>query len=130
MSRLNNDLSKTSRSTRTCEYATCMVCLQSGRPGFDPWDGKIPWRRKWQPTPVLLPGKSHGQRSLVDYTTITIQKFKMPSWVHFLIHPHLCEHSYYLPEFVFYNPTCIPSFLKHQSVASFSGFLTSLLTER
>ena len=46
-------------------------------------------------------------------TTITIQKFKMPSWVHFLIHPHLCEHSYYLLKFVFYNPTCLPSFLKH-----------------
>ena len=30
--------------------------------------GKIPWRRKWQPTPVFLPGKSHGQRSLVDYS--------------------------------------------------------------
>ena len=29
------------------------VCLQCGRPGFDPWVGKIPWRRKWQPTPVL-----------------------------------------------------------------------------
>ena len=35
------------------------------RPGFDPWVGKIPWRRKWQPTPVFLPGKAHGQRSLV-----------------------------------------------------------------
>ena len=43
-------------------------CLQCGRPGFDPWVGKIPWRRKWQPTPVLLPGKSHGQRSLVGYS--------------------------------------------------------------
>ena len=32
---------------------------------FYPWVGKIPWRRKWQPTPVSLPGKSHGQRSLV-----------------------------------------------------------------
>ena len=40
-------------------------CLQCGRPGFDPWIGKILWRRKWQPTPVLLPGKSHGQRSMV-----------------------------------------------------------------
>ena len=30
------------------------VCLQCERPGFDPWVGKIPWRRKWQPTPVLL----------------------------------------------------------------------------
>ena len=35
---------------------------------FDPWVGKIPWRRKWQPTPVLLPGKSHEQRSLVGYS--------------------------------------------------------------
>ena len=34
----------------------------------DPWVGKIPWRRKWQPTPVLLPGKSHGQRSLLGYS--------------------------------------------------------------
>ena len=41
------------------------VCLQCRRPGFDPWVRKIPWRRKWQPTPVLLPGKFHGQRSLV-----------------------------------------------------------------
>ena len=42
--------------------------LQCGRPGFDPWVGKIPWRRKWQPTPVLLPGKFHGRRSLVGYS--------------------------------------------------------------
>ena len=34
------------------------------RRGFSPWVGKIPWRRKWQPTPVFLPGESHGQRSL------------------------------------------------------------------
>ena len=32
--------------------------LQCRRPGFDPWVGKIPWRRAWQPTPVLLPGES------------------------------------------------------------------------
>ena len=35
---------------------------------FDPWVGKIPWRRKWQPTPIFLPGKPHGQRSLVGYS--------------------------------------------------------------
>ena len=40
---------------------------QCRRLGFDPWVGKILWR-KWQPTPVLLPGKSHGQRSLVSYS--------------------------------------------------------------
>ena len=42
--------------------------LQCGRPRFNPWVGKIPWRRQWQPTPVLLPGESHGGRSLVGYS--------------------------------------------------------------
>ena len=42
-----------------CQYRTCK---------FDPWARKIPWRRKWQPTPVFLPGKSHGQRNLVGYS--------------------------------------------------------------
>ena len=36
------------------------IHLQCRRPGFSPWDGKIPWRREWQPTPVFLPGESHG----------------------------------------------------------------------
>ena len=36
--------------------------------GKNPWVGKIPWRRKWQPTPVFLPGESHGKRSLVGYS--------------------------------------------------------------
>ena len=44
------------------------TCLQCGRPGFSPWVEMIPWRRKWQPTPLLLPGKSHGWRSLVGYS--------------------------------------------------------------
>ena len=41
---------------------------QCKRRRFDSWVWKIPWRRKWQPIPVFLPGKSHGQRSLVDYS--------------------------------------------------------------
>ena len=40
-----------------------------GRPMFDPWFRKIPWKRKWQPTPVFLPGESHGGRSLVGYSS-------------------------------------------------------------
>ena len=44
------------------------ICLQCGRPGFDPWVGKIPWRREWQPTPVFLPAEFHGQRSLAGYS--------------------------------------------------------------
>ena len=39
-------------------------CRKHKRRGFDPWVGKIPWRRAWQRTPVFLPGESHGQRSL------------------------------------------------------------------
>ena len=40
----------------------------AGDMGFDPWVGKIPWRRKWQPTPVFLTGESRGQRSLAGYS--------------------------------------------------------------
>ena len=47
------------------------LCRQCGRPGFDPWVGKIPWSRKWHPTPVFLPGKFHGPRSLVSYSQST-----------------------------------------------------------
>ena len=42
--------------------------LQCGRLGFDPWVRKIPWRRKWLPTPIFLPGESHAQRNLVGYS--------------------------------------------------------------
>ena len=38
------------------------------RCGFDPWVGKIPWRRAWQPSPVFWPGESRGQRSQVGYS--------------------------------------------------------------
>ena len=41
---------------------------QCRRHRFNPWSRKIPWRRKWQPAPVLLPGKSCGPRSLVGYS--------------------------------------------------------------
>ena len=43
-------------------------CRRHRRHRFDPWVGKIPWSRKWQSTPVFLPGKSHGQKSLVGYS--------------------------------------------------------------
>ena len=36
--------------------------------GFNSWVRKIPWSRKWQPTPVFLPGESYGQRSLAVYS--------------------------------------------------------------
>ena len=45
-----------------CQWRSCR------RPRFNPWVRKIPWRRAWQPTPVFLPGESHGQRSLAGYS--------------------------------------------------------------
>ena len=45
--------------------STCNV--GDRRRGFNLWVGKMHWRRKWQPTPAFLPGKSHGQRNLVGY---------------------------------------------------------------
>ena len=47
--------------------STCR-CRGCRRHMFNPWIRKIPWRRKWQPTPVFLPGKSYRQRSLVGYS--------------------------------------------------------------
>ena len=43
------------------------LCLQCRRCGLNPWVEKILWRKKWQATSLFLPGKSHGQRSLVGY---------------------------------------------------------------
>ena len=44
--------------------AQTIICLQYRGPGFDPWVRKMPWRKKQQPTPVFLPGETHGPRSL------------------------------------------------------------------
>ena len=41
------------------------ICLEYRSCSFDPWVGKIPWRRAWQPTTIFLHGEAHGQRSLV-----------------------------------------------------------------
>ena len=63
-----------SRNTN-CVVHVKVVTIGKESPGqcrrceFDPLVAKIPWRRKWQPTPVFLPGKFHGQRSLVGYST-------------------------------------------------------------
>ena len=65
------------------------VCLQYGRPRFDPWVRKIPWRRKWQPTPVLLPGKFHGQRSLVGYSPWGHKESDTTEKLHFTSLPSL-----------------------------------------
>ena len=50
---------------------------------FYPWDRKIPWRRKWQRTPVFLPGKSHGQRSLAGSSPWDSKELDMTERLHY-----------------------------------------------
>ena len=57
------------------------ICLQCRRPGFDPWMGKIPWRKEWQPTPVFLPLELHGQKRLVGYSPWGQKELDMTEWL-------------------------------------------------
>ena len=72
-------------SILSCAYWPCMssleriglprwlcdkkICLKTRRWGFNPWGRKIPWRRKWQPTPIFMPGKSLRQGNLAGYSS-------------------------------------------------------------
>ena len=49
---------------------------------FNPWVRKIPWRKKWQPTPVFLPGKFHGKRSLAGYSSWSRKELDMTEYAH------------------------------------------------
>ena len=65
------------------------ICLQCSRPRFDPWVGKIPWRRKWRPTPISLPGEFHGQKNLAGcspwgYTELDMTKGLTLSFFHLI----------------------------------------------
>ena len=59
---------------------TCQ-CRSLERRRFHPWVGKFPWSRKWQPTPVFLPRKFHGQRILVGYVPWSRKKLAMTEWL-------------------------------------------------
>ena len=63
------------------------------RQGFNPWVNKVPWRSAWQPTPVFLPGESHGQRTLVGYSPQGFKESDMTeatwlSWLSLKYHQH------------------------------------------
>ena len=74
---------------------------------FDPWIRKIPLGRKWQPTPVFLPGKSHGQRSLVGYSPWdhkeldTTKRTRAHTYTH--THTHTHTHLHLNPIFYIYR---------------------------
>ena len=70
--------------------------MQEMRYGFNPWVRKIPWNRKWQPTPVFLPGESHGQRSLVSYSPWGRKESDTTEHVHAHTHAHTHTHTHTL----------------------------------
>ena len=61
-------------------------CRRCKRLRFDPWVGKMPWRRAWQPTPVFLSGESHGQRSLAGYSLLGLKESDTHTW-------YYCKHA-------------------------------------
>ena len=62
------------------------TACNAGDLGSIPGLGRFPWRRKWQPTPVFLPGESHGQRSLVGYSPRGHKESDTTEWLHSLTH--------------------------------------------
>ena len=68
---------------------------QSSRRELDPWDRKIPWSRKWRPTPVFLPGKLHGQRNLVATVHgVTKSQTQLSEWAR----QNICSESILHPD--------------------------------
>ena len=71
------------------------------RCGFDPWVGKIPWRRPWQPILVFFSGESHGQKSLVDYSSQGCKELDMTE--HACIYNTISHHHSHFS----YSSTCL-----------------------
>ena len=82
-----------SQPIRASLVAQMVKHLSTIEPGFDPWVGKIPWRRKWQPTLVLLPWKSHGRRSLGQATVHGVAKSwaRLSDFTFFLFPMCVCD---------------------------------------
>ena len=73
------------------KQSTCQ-CRRCKRRGFDPWIRKIPWSRKWQPTPVFWPGEFHRQRSLVGYILWGHKELGTTEEVNTHTHTHMNRH--------------------------------------
>ena len=83
---LNAGFSVLKSGNSQANWDTLVTLSLPQRPGFDPCVGKIPWRRKWQPTPVFLPGESHGQSSLIGYSPRGHKELDTTEWLHFRDH--------------------------------------------
>ena len=109
----------------TCQCRRC-------KRGFSPWLGKIPWRRKWQPAPVFLPGKSHGERSLVGYSPWDHKESDTTEHVCARVHIH--TQTQWDRASVF-HPFCPPDYLQEKvlvlrGLQCHSNTHLSLLTEK
>ena len=76
-------ITKSTRTTSLVAQTVKVSACNAGDPGSIPGVGKIPWRRKWQPTPVFLPGESDGWRSLVGYNPWGHKESDRNEWLHF-----------------------------------------------
>ena len=75
----------------------------------DPWVGKIPWRRKWQPTPAILPGEFHGQRSLAGYSPWGCKELGMTEKLSLTLAFWIIINS---EQCLIISKVCVPSFPK------------------
>ena len=91
---------------RSSEGSTCQ-CRRYQRCRFNPWVWRIPWGRKWKPTPVFLPGKFHRQRSLVDYSPWDCKESDTTECLcantHTHTHTHTQTHGTKIPCAAWYN---------------------------
>ena len=83
-SQLIRDLLRSFPGGTSGKEPTCQ-CRRHKRHQFNPWVGKIPWKRAPPPTPVLLPGKFHGLRSLAGYSPWGCKELDMTVQLHFLM---------------------------------------------
>ena len=90
------------------------ICLYCRRPRFDSWVRKIPWRREWQPTPVFLPGESHGQRGLAGYSPWDHEESSTTEWLTLSLSGHviLFAATYFFSFFFFDLRSILHLFLK------------------
>ena len=105
---------------------------QCMRPRFNSWVRKMPWRRKWQSTPALLPGKSCGRRSLIGYSPWGRKESDLAERLHFHKsenfqgYGYLKQVGHVMPSFVHplvYNGSCAP--MNKTSFISFPAAKTS-----
>ena len=88
------------------EESACQ-CRRRRRCKFSPWIGKIPWSRKWQPTPIFLLWESHGQRNLAVYSPWGRKDSDMTEWLSAHSHTHTHTHTPVVKSIL---PLCTHSF--------------------